>query len=133
MLIFEIEHGRLPLVRKHLGPPIRKKTECENFLQKHAGSAATVSGPYIEDDRWVVEIKRKYRDVVVLLSEKLKDGGRQVGVAELISRTIGKTFEVMVNEQIMKLYSTDPQFAKFATEYLNAKPRWLRKTHAVKV
>jgi tRNA nucleotidyltransferase (CCA-adding enzyme) len=133
MLVFEIEHGRLPLVRKHLGPPIRKKIECENFLQKHAGSAATVSGPYIEDDRWVVEIKRKHREVVVLLSEKLKDGGRQVGVAKLISRTIGETLEVMVNEQIVKLYSTDPQFAKFVTEYLNAKPRWLRKTHEVKV
>ena len=133
ILVFEVEHGRLPLVRKHFGPPIRKRAECENFLQKHAGSAATVSGPYTEDDRWVAEIKRKYRDVVVLLSEKLKDGGRQVGVAELISRTIGKTFEVMVNEHIVKLYSTDQHFAKFVTEYLNAKPRWLRRTHEVKV
>jgi tRNA nucleotidyltransferase (CCA-adding enzyme) len=133
MLVFEVEHGRLPLVKKHLGPPVLKKTECEKFLRKHAVSAATVSGPYIEDDRWVVEIKRKHNDIVVLLSDKLKDGGRQVGVAELISHTIGKTFKIMVNEQIVKLYSARPQFAKFVTEYLEAKPRWLRKTHAVKV
>jgi tRNA nucleotidyltransferase (CCA-adding enzyme) len=133
MFVFEVEQGRIPLVKKHLGPPIWKKTECENFLRKHFGSAATVSGPYIEDDRWVVEIKRKSNDVVALLSEKLKDGGRQVGVAESISRTIGKTFKVMVNEQITKLYSAEPQFAKFVTEYLNAKPRWLKKTHAGKV
>ena len=133
ILVFEVEHGRLPLMKKHLGPPIQKKAECENFLRKHVCSAETVSGPYIEDDRWVVEIKRKHNDTVTLLHEKLRDGGRQIGVAELISRTIGKTFKIMVNEQVMKLYSTEPQFAKFVTEYLNAKPRWLKKTRAVKV
>jgi len=133
MLVFEVEHGKLPLVKKHLGPPVRKKTECENFLRKHAGSPATVSGPYIEDDRWVVEIKRKHSDVVALLSEKLGDGGRQVGVAELISHVVKKTLKVMVNEQIMKPYLLDLQFAKFVTEYLEAKPRWLSRTHAVKV
>jgi tRNA nucleotidyltransferase (CCA-adding enzyme) len=133
MLVFEVENGKLPLVKKHLGPPVRKKAECENFLKKHMGSPATVSGPYIEDDRWVVEIKRKHSDVVALLSEKLRDGGRQVGVAELISHVIKKTLKVMVNEQIMKLYLSDSQFAKFVTEYLEAKPRWLNRTHAVKV
>lgn len=133
MLVFEVEHGKLPLVKKHLGPPIRKKAECENFLRKHVGSPVTVSGPYIEDDRWVVEIKRKHSDIVALLSEKLRDGGRQVGVAELISHVIKKTLKVMVNEQIMKIYSSNPQFAKFVTEYLEAKPRWLSRAHAVKV
>jgi len=133
VLIFEVEHGELPLVKKHLGPPIRKRAECENFLRKHAGSPNTVSGPYIEEDRWVVEIKRKHNDIVALLSEKLRDGGRQVGVAELISRVIGKTLEIMINEQISKSYSADPQFAKFITGYLEAKPRWLKRTHAVKV
>jgi len=130
MLIFEVEHGKLPLVKKHLGPPIRKKTECENFLRKHVESSDTVSGPYIEEDRWVVEIKRKHCDIVDLLSKKLKDGGRQVGVAELISSTIKKAFKVIVNEQLVKYYSSNSQLAKFVTEYLEAKPRWLKKTHA---
>jgi len=133
MLIYEVEHDKLPLVKKHLGPPIRKKTECENFLRKHMGSSGTVSGPYLEDGRWVVEIRRKHNDVVALLSEKLKDGGRQVGVADLISRTLAKNFKVMVNEQIVKSYLSDPQFAKFVTEYLKAEPRWLKTTHGVKV
>jgi len=133
VLVFEVEHGKLPLVKKHLGPPIRKKAECENFLQKHVGSPNTVSGPYLEEDRLVVEIKRKHSDIIALLSEKLRDGGRQVGVAELISRVIEKNLKVMMNEQIMKLYSSDPQFAKFLTEYLEAKPRWLKRAHVAKV
>lgn len=133
VFVFEVEHGKLPLVKKHLGPPIRKKAECDNFLRKHVGSPDTVSGPHTEDDRWVVDIKRKHNDIVSLLFEKLKDGGRQAGVAELISHVIGKTLKIMVNEQIMKSYLSDPQFTKFVTEYLEAKPRWLNRTHAVKV
>jgi len=133
VLVFEMEHRSLPLVKKHLGPPLRKKAECDNFLRKHVGSPNTVSGPYIEGDRWVVEIKRKPSDIVMLLSEKLRDGGRQVGVAGLISLVIKKTLQVMVNEQIAKSYSSDPQLAQFVTEYLQAKPRWLKKAHAGKV
>ncbi len=131
--IFEVEQNRIPQVKKHLGPPIWKKIECENFLRKHVGSAEVVSGPYIEDDHWVVDIKRKDYDVVVLLSEKLKDGGRRAGMAELISRTIAKAFKVMVNRQIIRFYSTNTEFAKFVTEYLDAKPRWLKETHANKI
>jgi len=131
VLVFEVEHGELPLVKRHLGPPIWKRMECGNFLRKHVSSPDTVSGPYIEDDRWVVQIKRKHKDVVALLSEKLKDGGRQVGVAEFISQVFKKTLEVKLNEQIMNLYSSSPEFTKFVTEYLEAKPRWLKRTYAV--
>jgi len=38
-----------------------------------------ISGPYIEDGRWVVEIKRKFTDVVGLLKEKLEDGTKHRG------------------------------------------------------
>jgi len=133
VLVFEVEHGKLPLVKKHLGPPLRKRKECDNFLLKHLGSPNTVSGPYVEEDRWVVETMRKHTDITALLSEKLRDDGRKVGVPELISRVIKQTFAVMVNEQITKTYSSNPQFAKFVTEYLEAKPRWLNRAHAVKV
>jgi len=126
VLVFEVEHGKLPLVKKHLGPPIRKKTECEDFLRKHIGSSNTISGPYTEDDRWVVEIKRKHTDVVALLSEKLKDGGRQVGVAEFISQIVPKTLKILVNEDVLELYSVDVEFARFLTQHLEAKPGWLK-------
>jgi len=125
VLVFEVEHGKLPLVKKHLGPPIRKKAECENFLRKHVGSPNTLSGPHIEDDRWIVEVKRKHTDIVALLSEKLREGGRRVGVADLISQTVQKTFKVLVNEDILELYFADDEFAMFLTQYLEAKPSWL--------
>jgi tRNA nucleotidyltransferase (CCA-adding enzyme) len=126
VFIFEAEQGTLPPIKKHLGPPIRKRLECENFLRKHLEAPHTVSGPRVEEDRWVVEVERKYTNIVDLLTEKLRDGGRRLGVADLISQSIASGFEVLVNEEILNLYSSNPEFARFLTEYLEGKPRWLR-------
>jgi len=125
VLVFEVEHDKLPLVKKHLGPPLRKRVECDNFLRKHMDSPNTISGPYIEDDRWVVEIKRKHTDITELLREKLKHGGRQVGVAELISKALTESLEIRVNEEIKETYLSNNDFAKFLTEYIKGKPKWL--------
>ncbi len=125
VLIFEVENRFLPSMKKHLGPPLRKKLECEKFLQKHVGASSTISGPRLEKGRWVVEMKRKYTDVANLLNNKLRDGGRRVGVAELVSRALADSKEILVNEGVLKLYSSTPEFAKFLTWYLVGKPRWL--------
>jgi len=127
VFIFELEQRFISQVKKHLGPPIEKRNECERFLLKHMGSPKTVFGPYIEDGRWVVEIHREYTDVVVLLKKKLKDGGRNTGVAERISRTIRKSFKVFVNDEIIEVYTKNSEFAKFLTEFLSGKPKWLEE------
>ena len=125
MFIFELEQRFISLVKKHLGPPLEKKNECEKFLLKHLRSSNTVSGPYIEDERWVVEIRRKYTDAVVLLKEKLGDGGRSAGVAEQISKKLRKGFKIFVNEEVVEVYEENSEFAKFLTEFLSGKPKWL--------
>jgi tRNA nucleotidyltransferase (CCA-adding enzyme) len=125
MFIFELEQRFIPLVKKHLGPPLEKKNECEKFLLKHMKSPNTISGPYIEDGRWVVEICRKYTDAVVLLKDKLRDGGRSTGVAEQISRKFREGLQIFVNEEIIGVYTKNSEFAKFLTEFLSGKPRWL--------
>lgn len=123
--IFEVENRFIPKMKRHLGPPLKKKEECENFLRKHVGADSTVSGPRVEEGRWVVDVKRKHTDAVNLLKEKLGDGGRRDGVAELVSKAVADSLEVMVNDEALKLYSASPEFAKFLTEYLEGKPRWL--------
>jgi len=125
MFIFEVEQRFLPPIKKHWGPPIEKREECEKFLQKHLGAPHMISGPRIEDGRWVVEIKRKHMDAAKLLAEKLRDGGRRIGVAHLISQAVADTLEILVDEEILKLYSSNLQFAKFLTEFLERRPRWL--------
>ena len=70
--------------------------------------------------------KRKHTSVVGLLSEKLKEGGRHVGVAAFISQAIKKTVEISVDEEVLELCSANPEFAKFLTQYLKGKPSWLK-------
>jgi len=125
VFIFEVETRFLPLIKKHLGPPLRKKVECEKFLQKHLGAVHTISGPRLEAGHWVAEVVRKYTDVVDLLLEELRDGGRRVGVADFVSKAVVNSLEVLVNEEVLALYSSSSGFAKFLTEYLEGKPRWL--------
>ena len=125
VFIFELDSRFLPTVEKHLGPPVRKRDDCERFLEKHLGSEQIVSGPRIEGDRWVVERRRKYIDVTDLLRQELKDRRENTGIASLVSQALSSSFSVWVNEEVREFYSRNPSFASFLTEYLTGKPRWL--------
>ena len=130
MFIFELEDCCIPSVVKHLGPPLDKGSECERFLMKHQNGSGTVSGPYVEDGRWVVQVRRKYTDACVLFHEKLKDGGKNAGVAEQIAQKLRKGFNVLVNDEIVEICSKNRDFAVFLTEFLSGKPKWLEANQA---
>ncbi len=125
MFGFELEDCCISQVKKHLGPPLDKENECAKFLLKHQNGSGTVSGPYVEDGRWVVLLRRKFTDVCTLLCERLKDGGKNAGVAEQVSRVLKKGFKVLVNEEIIGDYGKNEEFAKFLTDFLAGKPKWL--------
>jgi len=125
VFLFEVEHRFLPPKKRHLGPPIEKRADCEKFLQKHTRSSNTISGPHVEKGRWIVETRRKYTDIVILLAESLKNGGRQAGVANLIAQTIAENLEILTNEEILESYRTNKEFGDFLTQYLVGKPHWL--------
>lgn len=125
VFILEILQPTLPDIKKHFGPPLKRKKECENFLSKYNSSGSAVSGPYIEDGRWVVEIPRKFTDVVGLLRKKLEDGGRNIGVGELMTQGFRKKLEIHVNNEAVSLYKGNNEFASFLTRFLSGKPFWL--------
>ncbi|HVP16532.1 MAG TPA: CCA tRNA nucleotidyltransferase [candidate division Zixibacteria bacterium] len=125
MFIFELEDCCISPVKKHLGPPLDKQKECEKFVTKHMNSKDTVCGPYVENGRWVVLVRRKPTDVCDLFRQRLEDGGRSAGVAEGISQVLKKGFRVLANEEISDVYETNAEFALFLTEFLQGKPRWL--------
>jgi len=126
VFVFELHSRLLPAVEKHLGPPVTKKRDSERFLRKHLGSRLLASGPRIEGDRWVVERKRRYRDAADLLIDMLRDGGRNLGVAGLVSEAFASSLEIWVDDGIRDFYSKNPGFASFLTEYLIGRPRWLQ-------
>jgi tRNA nucleotidyltransferase (CCA-adding enzyme) len=125
VFVLEVEQSRLPSVKKHLGPPLEREKECRNFLSKYARSGSVVSGPYIEDGRWVVMIKRRHTSIVELLREKLSGGGRDAGVAELMAQAFREKLCVLVNAEVAETYQNNRAFAEFLTDFLSGKPFWL--------
>ena len=125
MFIFELEDCCVPLIKKHLGPPLDKEKECEKFVSKYVGSPEAVSGPYVAEGRWMILARRKFTDACDLLKDRLKDGGRNAGVAEGISQVLKEGFKVLVNDQILEIYERSDEFAAFLTEFLQGKPKWL--------
>lgn len=124
--VFELEQCTIPSVRKHLGPPLEREEECENFLTKYLDNGNVISGPLMEDGRWVVEVPRKYTDAVALLREKLKEGGKDKGVADLVSKAFQEGFEVLINGEVSEVYSGNKAFAEFLSDFLDGKPLWLK-------
>jgi tRNA nucleotidyltransferase (CCA-adding enzyme) len=126
VFVFELEQKVLPNVKKHLGPQLERQAECEKFLSKYVGDNSVFCGPYIEGDRWVVELPCKYTDAEVLLREKLVDGGKNAGVAELVAEAIRTEFNVVADNEILKVYTENSDFAVFLTAFLLGKPFWLK-------
>ena len=124
-LFFEIEQTTLPIVKKHPGPPLGHEKECESFLSKYKSNKKVIAGPYIEDDRWIVQIPRKYTNATELLKTKLKTGGRDIGIPELISKALCREFKVLEGKQIKPIYLKNQDFSEFLTDFLSGSPFWL--------
>ncbi len=126
VFMFELEQQVLPNVKKHLGPPLEREAECEKYLAKYGDNERVISGPYIEDARWMVELARKNIDAAELLKVKLADGGKNAGVADLIAKIIQKNLKVLVNSEVLEVYKGNEDFAEFLTGFLIGKPFWLK-------
>ena len=125
---FELEQQVLPNIKQHMGPQLEREAESEKFLDKYSSDNQVLSGPYIEDGRWVVEVPRKSPDAAALFREKLADGGKNAGVADLVAKAIRQEFKVLIGGEVLKVYVENSDFAVFLTEFLSSKLFWL-KTH----
>jgi len=126
VFVFELESQKLANVKKHLGPPLEREVECNQFLAKYAIYPGVVSGPYIENGRWIVELPRKNTDAATYLKEKVTNGGKNSGVADLIALSIKEEFKVLVNSEVVEFYNENKEFYVFLTEFLAGKPFWLK-------
>ncbi len=86
-ILLEFENQKLPAIRHMIGPPINSKHHSGQFLAKYKDAE---SGPFIIDDKWVAEIKRKYRIPESLLKDflqqnNLEEKGIPAKIVEAIS------------------------------------------------
>lgn len=124
IILFELEQGQLPRTRHHAGPPVSKLEESASFLSKHAKNASTVSGPWIEHTRWVVQKRRTVVSAKALLASALRSGGEDVGVAALLAKSFRKKTRILENEKIGMLIASNTDFAKAMRTYLSGRPAW---------
>jgi len=92
-LIFELLVWNLPQVKKHVGPPVTSKYHSEQFKSKYKPFSFRKR---IENGRYVVEVERKYTDVVGLLKNEL----RSCSLGKQVSESIDREYEVLRNEEI---------------------------------
>ena len=126
VLLLELEASELPPVIRHLGPPVWAGEHVERFLSKQLANPGLVSGPYVEGDRWVALVRRRWRRASDLIEAKLgDDGGRSVGVAPLLAEKIKEHFEVLEGTRILALCRELREFKRFLVEFLRGRPSWL--------
>jgi tRNA nucleotidyltransferase (CCA-adding enzyme) len=125
VLLFELASHQLSSSKRHRGPPVSRHVESSSFLSKHLRAGDTVSGPWIEDDRWYVEKKRAVVSAHALLAPILRSGGSDVGVASLVIRTARKSAKILEGNEIEALLSVNREFAKFMRVFLAGRPVWL--------
>jgi tRNA nucleotidyltransferase (CCA-adding enzyme) len=66
MFLVELLAGELPAIRQHHGPPLWSHENADKFRRKHL--ADHLSGPFIDDGCYEIEVPREYQTAKSLLS-----------------------------------------------------------------
>ena len=125
VILLELEQSDLPALRSHMGPPVSRISESASFLEKHMAAKGTISGPWIEEDRWVVLKKRDRTSATALLNSALKSGGRKVGVGSEPARIFKRHVRVISGSAIGQLLNGNPEFGRALRRFLSGRPSWL--------
>jgi tRNA nucleotidyltransferase (CCA-adding enzyme) len=111
VIMLELISGTLPDVKKHIGPPVWVREHAERFKEKYEG-AEDVFGGYIENGKYVFEIKRKYPTAKGLLESQLLN----CSLGKNVSQSVSEGFKIIENAEICTLKDLD--FRVFLRKWL---------------
>lgn len=114
IILLEMEIWKLPNVKKNLGPFIWSKNHQERFISKYGNKA------FIEKDRWVSEIERKYEDALTFLEDILRS--EKIGILRFgkhIKNEILNQREIIDIIDFIELENLNDDVLIFFYEYLN--------------
>lgn len=117
IVLLEMEVSELPYIQKRIGPSVFDVKDAQRFLEKYK---SPITGPFVEDDKWVVEIKRKFVSAENKLRDSLKDKKEILeakGIPNYIAEQLTKGFEILTNEEIGKIVRKDENFGIFLKKY----------------
>jgi tRNA nucleotidyltransferase (CCA-adding enzyme) len=116
-IIIKTEKKLLDKTMIHVGPPVEKLENTEDFLKKWQNNPLIVKNPYIKDKRWYVEIKREYRDIFDFLSKEFKN----LSLGKHIDKIAKKKYIILKTEDLIK-----EKLRVYWTKYLDGKMSWER-------
>ncbi len=111
-MVFELEVGRLPKVRKHVGPFIWDAKNVERFVSHHP---EPISGPYVEDGRAVVEVARKYTTAIELLKSQMTT----LSMGKHLSQEMQRGYKIYLDHELVQV--RDEEFRRFLARYFSAR------------
>lgn len=118
IVLLETEVFKLPHIQKRIGPSVFDLKDAARFLEKYK---KPITGPFVEDGNWVVEVKRKFITIHEKLVDTLKkntDTLKSKGVPNFIAEQIPKGFEVISdNKKVLNLIKKDKNFGVFLKKY----------------
>jgi tRNA nucleotidyltransferase (CCA-adding enzyme) len=126
VMVVELASAELPGIKIHEGPLAGDPSQ-EKFLDKHLHSERTMGGPWIKKGRWYIELKRDYTNAKQLIDSKLTEENLpDVGFSKDIVKWLRQGGKVLLNREILTLYSSNGGFAEFLTAFYNKQPSWLQ-------
>jgi tRNA nucleotidyltransferase (CCA-adding enzyme) len=109
MILLELLVGDLPAIRLHLGPPLWNPVNADKFRNKHL--SGELPGPFIEDGRYEMEVKREFQTAKSLLASPV-----------LLTASLGKHVRLSM-EQGWTLHEGpecwQEEFAPFIAEFFD--------------
>jgi tRNA nucleotidyltransferase (CCA-adding enzyme) len=98
VLLFELEVVERPAVESHEGPPVHVRNHARDFYETYVDTDAY--GPFIDDDRYVVEREREYTSATALLAgEAVFD----VALGAHVASALQEGYDLLVGEDIAAL------------------------------
>jgi len=115
VLLAELEVAARPRVERHEGPPVHVREHAENFFDAYADDDS-VAGPFIDDDRYVVERQREFETAAdFLTSDALFD----VALGAHVETALRRDYDVLVGEGVAALAE---EFGSDLARYLDPAP-----------
>lgn len=71
-VILECERGFIPIVERHVGPPVDSENALE-YMDKWVGSEDRLRGPFVDGDRLVVERNRKITRIDDYIAQEIRN------------------------------------------------------------
>ena len=108
---FEIS-SHLPSIKQMIGPPINSQIHTKEFLSKYSSPNF---GPFVLDDKWVVEITRSYRKPEDLFKDFLSNSDEdliQHGIPKHVVKPI-KASKILKDKEIFSLIKKNKILSDF--------------------